>query len=357
MASTITAYRVFIASPGGLDDEREHFRAVIQNYNEQEAIERGVIFLPIGWEMTLGGVGRPQQTINEDVRRCDYFVMLLWDRWGSPTAGEGAEFSSGSAEEYSVACACHESGTMRQIVVLFKDVDPERRRDPGLELANVLSFKQRLEEEKTFMYETFDEPGAFRERLRRHLSRWVRAHEEGALREPRGMPAAEKATVSLESPADAPRQAQSPIVRRAEKLASEGRVTEAEQAYAKALPKADLDSLNRYGAFLAEKGSLATAEEVFTKIHDLAQGRNLADWVVTALNNLGSLYVAQGKFGPAEESYLKALALREQTLAPDHPDVAASLNNLAELYASQRRFDEAEAFFKRALVIQGVELE
>jgi hypothetical protein len=43
---------------------------VLQAYNEQDAIERGVIFIPVGWEITPGGVGRPQKLINYDVRRC-----------------------------------------------------------------------------------------------------------------------------------------------------------------------------------------------------------------------------------------------------------------------------------------------
>ena len=56
---------------------------MIEDFNEYNALPRSVMFPAVGWEHTLGGVGRPQQIINEDLRSCDYFFMLLRDRWGS----------------------------------------------------------------------------------------------------------------------------------------------------------------------------------------------------------------------------------------------------------------------------------
>jgi hypothetical protein len=53
MADKITALRVFIASPSGLQDERRSFRDLLQKYNEAEGLERGVYFVPVGW-----GAGR-----------------------------------------------------------------------------------------------------------------------------------------------------------------------------------------------------------------------------------------------------------------------------------------------------------
>ena len=60
MSSNLTGLRVFIASPGGLGDERRAFRDEISEYNKAETILRGVVFQAIGWEDTLGAVGRPQ---------------------------------------------------------------------------------------------------------------------------------------------------------------------------------------------------------------------------------------------------------------------------------------------------------
>jgi hypothetical protein len=39
---------VFIASPGGLQAERRTFRRIVQEYNEADAMARGVFFTPVG---------------------------------------------------------------------------------------------------------------------------------------------------------------------------------------------------------------------------------------------------------------------------------------------------------------------
>jgi Tfp pilus assembly protein PilF len=351
----MTAYRIFIASPGGLEDEREDFKEVLQAYNEQDAIERGVIFIPVGWEITPGGVGRPQKLINDDVRRCDYFLMLLWDRWGSPPqAGDAGPYTSGSHEEYGVASECYGDGSMREIVVLFKDVDPGKLSDPGKELTNVLEFRKRLEQEKSLLFETFDDPGAFREKLRRHLARWVRDHEEGGP-DPEARPRGSSTEIPVESATEAD-QSESADVRNAEQLAAQGQLTEAEQKWAEVLPEADLDTLNRYGAFQIERGALASAEEAFLRMCQLARERKSDQWLIAGLTNLAGVYQAQGKLESAETNYKEALQLREKTLGPDHPEVAQSLNALAEVYKAMRRFDEAEPLYLRALQIQGLDV-
>ena len=138
MPSELTCLRVFIASPSGLAEERKAFRDEIQEFNEADAIPRGVLFQPVAWEGTLGGIGRPQTIINEDVRRADYLVLLLWNRWGWPpdTSSSSSRFTSGTEEEYHVALECYraEPQTMRQSVIMFKSVDPQQLSDPGPQL-------------------------------------------------------------------------------------------------------------------------------------------------------------------------------------------------------------------------------
>jgi tetratricopeptide (TPR) repeat protein len=50
----------------------------------------------------------------------------------------------------------------------------------------------------------------------------------------------------------------------------------------------------------------------------------------------------QGNYGDAEPLYQRALRIDETALGPDHPDVATSLNNLASLYRAQGNYDAAE---------------
>ena len=48
---------------------------------------------------------------------------------------------------------------------------------------------------------------------------------------------------------------------------------------------------------------------------------------------------------------LRALAIDEKVLGPDHASTATSLNNLAGLYDTQGKYDLAEPLLKRAIAI------
>src|SRR5215469_247347 len=181
MSFKMTAYRIFIASPGGLRDERKAFRKTIYEYNETDAIQRGVLFVPTGWEDTLAGAGRPQGIINQDLRSCDYFVLLVWDRWGTPPDVTGAgRYTSGTEEEFHVAeqCLNDPNEPLLQMVILFKAVPDERLVDPGEQLKRVLSFSNQLEEEKRYFPKKFDDIPHFENILRRYLAQWIRDHEQ-----------------------------------------------------------------------------------------------------------------------------------------------------------------------------------
>src|SRR5205807_657203 len=97
---------------------------------------------PVGWEDTLGGVGRPQELINEDLRGCDYAVFLFNDRWGTPT-GNGK--TSGTQEEWELALELYEKRSIRKICLFFRDVDPKKLSDPGDQLKSVIEFRKAIE--------------------------------------------------------------------------------------------------------------------------------------------------------------------------------------------------------------------
>jgi tetratricopeptide (TPR) repeat protein len=60
------------------------------------------------------------------------------------------------------------------------------------------------------------------------------------------------------------------------------------------------------------------------------------------------VYLSQGKYADAEGLYKRSLAIREEKLGRDHPDVAQTLSNLGILYRNQGKYAEAEAHYKRA---------
>jgi len=75
------------------------------------------------------------------------------------------------------------------------------------------------------------------------------------------------------------------------------------------------------------------------------------------LNEEGLAWLEAGKYGSAEAPLERALAIREKTLGPEHPDVATSLDNLAKLYRAQLRFEEAVPLSLRASAIRNKALE
>jgi CHAT domain-containing protein/Tfp pilus assembly protein PilF len=74
--------------------------------------------------------------------------------------------------------------------------------------------------------------------------------------------------------------------------------------------------------------------------------------VAQTLSYLGLLYHRQNRYTEAEPLFQRALTIYEKALGGDHTDVATALNNLAELYREQGRYADAEPLYQRSLVIR-----
>jgi len=65
MPTTVTTYRVLVASPSDVKEERQVMREAMQEWNERNAEEYGIAFLPSMWEFLRPEAGkRPQDIIN-----------------------------------------------------------------------------------------------------------------------------------------------------------------------------------------------------------------------------------------------------------------------------------------------------
>ncbi len=69
-------------------------------------------------------------------------------------------------------------------------------------------------------------------------------------------------------------------------------------------------------------------------------------------DNLAEVYLAQGRNHDAENTYQRALEVREQYEAPEDPRVTGSLSRLARLYARDRNFARAEPLYNRLLKLK-----
>lgn len=153
---------IFIASPGDLNEERRKFHESVFEINRLKAEHFGFQLVPLGWEDTLPGKGRPQELINHDIESCELFVLLLWKRWGTPTG----KYSSGTEEEFEFARRLSEGARAKPAIWLyFKKVPDDMMADPGPQLRQVLRFRTRIEEERSFLYRLFDDADAWSKML------------------------------------------------------------------------------------------------------------------------------------------------------------------------------------------------
>jgi tetratricopeptide (TPR) repeat protein len=283
MSRTLNDYLVFIATPSGLKEEREAFKEVLESYNLADANQRGYSFTPVGWEITLGGTGRPQALINQDIRQCDYFVLILHDRWGTPPGpdSDGRDFSSGTEEEFNVACEALAAGQIREIILFFKHVDEKKLSDPGDQLKAVLKFRKDREDKKDFLYHTFDDEKPFENLLRRHLSSWLRSLEGNNTNAPLpiingGKGSSVRRPYTLNISSDLSSNSAKEAVNAAESRAEAGKILEAEVLFSQIVSSTDDPwVLVRYGRFLRKIGHLVTAKEVLQRAVELSDfGKN-----------------------------------------------------------------------------------
>lgn len=98
MSFPATTYRVLIASPSDLTEERETATMAINDWNALHAAAEGVVLLPVKWETHArpeSGV-RPQGAINAQiVQPCDILIGLFWTKLGTSTGVA----ESGTVEE------------------------------------------------------------------------------------------------------------------------------------------------------------------------------------------------------------------------------------------------------------------
>src|SRR4051794_518434 len=91
-------YRVMIASPSDLAEERQAVTEAINEWNALHAIAESVVLLPVKWEthaIPQSGI-RPQEAINGQlVTESDILIGLFWTRIGT---GTGVA-ESGTVEE------------------------------------------------------------------------------------------------------------------------------------------------------------------------------------------------------------------------------------------------------------------
>ena len=166
--------KIFVASPSGLDAERQTVSKIIEEINRRNSGHWKLQFKAIGWEDTVGGNRRAQDIINRDLETCDYFFGIMADHWGSrpqPINDIENTYTSGFHEEYELAQKLFDTGKMKDILLFFKKIPEDRLRDIGPSLQKVLNFKKQVREDRKPLYNEFEKLEEFKEKIGDALSK------------------------------------------------------------------------------------------------------------------------------------------------------------------------------------------
>lgn len=166
MSYPARVFRIAIASPADVEEERAAAVKAIQDWNDLHSADRKTVLLPLRWEThTAPALGeRPQENINREVvDRADLLIGIFWTRIGSPTG----EFTSGTIEEIDRA---GRSG--KPVMLYFSQikVDPstlDLEQLSALQKFRSATYPQGLVEHYSSLVE-------FREKLARQLEMQVR---------------------------------------------------------------------------------------------------------------------------------------------------------------------------------------
>ena len=166
MSYSATVYRVMIASPSDVAEEREIVRNVLHEWNSIHSEQTHVVFLPVGWETHASPEmgDRPQASINKQILDdCDLLVGVFWTRIGSSTG----EYASGTVEEIELHMQ-----KKKKTLLYFSSAAIHPEKLDSSQYAELKQFKDFCATRGLFStYATVEE---FKEQFRRHWQQTIK---------------------------------------------------------------------------------------------------------------------------------------------------------------------------------------
>jgi hypothetical protein len=161
MSFPAKVFRILIASPSDVAEERETAVRIVQAWNDLHAASRGIVLLPLRWEThSAPEYGkRPQEIINSQVvDHCDLLVGIFWTRVGSPTGVA----QSGTVEEIERV-----ANQGKPVMLYFSQANQNPEKIDIDQLTRLRDFKR-----QTFpsaLVESYSDTSEFREKLSSQL--------------------------------------------------------------------------------------------------------------------------------------------------------------------------------------------
>ncbi|MDD5038452.1 MAG: DUF4062 domain-containing protein [Dehalococcoidales bacterium] len=155
-------YRILIASPSDMEEERRAIPEVIRDWNIANSLFRGVYLEPVLFETHASPEmgDRPQAIINRQlVQTCDILIGTFWTRLGTPTE----KAKSGTVEEIEEFRKAGKPVLLyfSSAVVVLDNVD-------SIQYKKLLKFREQCQQEGLiFSYMSISN---LREQLNKHIT-------------------------------------------------------------------------------------------------------------------------------------------------------------------------------------------
>ncbi len=158
MPQPVMAYRILIASPSDVRDERDRVESTILRWNAANA-HTGVVLIPVRWERdSVPALGAPaQELLNQQiVDGCDLGIGIFWERLGTPTQTA----LSGTVEEIQ---RLRDAG--KRVMLYFSHRPQSAAADPA-QVAAVQQYRQQCQG----LYQSFGDAADLSLFVFQHLS-------------------------------------------------------------------------------------------------------------------------------------------------------------------------------------------
>ncbi len=351
MTISLSGRRIFLASPGDLATERKLCRDIVRKFNEEQANETGVHFMVRGWEGVPPGLGRPQGKINPHLDECDFMVLILGLRWGSPPAIDGP-YSSGTEEEFGrcIELLASADAVMRDLAVIFKTIDPERLQDAGPQLEKVINFRSRLEKSKALLFATYDSEPSLEGALLGILTAWAKPLGD---RVPQTIVIPTDTTDELDDASGSTTE----LLSVAQDLIDKKMYVQAEMAYSRAIGDGSPIALTKYANFMRRTGRSDTALELNERL--LSDPALLArvdgeaiEFRVGSLTNMGLMYRKRGELSKSASVLREAVSTAALSAEPIDRELCKAYDNYGHTLLQLGRHEQAVEQFESAYKIR-----
>lgn len=162
MPVEVKLYRILLASPGDVADERAIAREEIYRWNSLHAVDTKTVLLPVGWETdaTPDLQARGQAVINRQlVDTSDLLIGIFWTRLGTPTP----EADSGTVEEIERFVS-----EGKRCIIYFSDKAVQPSSIDQQQYESLKKYRQELNPRGLTGF--FNDANEFREKVFRHIT-------------------------------------------------------------------------------------------------------------------------------------------------------------------------------------------